>query len=490
LEAIYLICNGKINGFFSYLNDEKVLSIITQNIVIFNKIYTEYLEQQYLSFIHYSNTFTPYLEKLNISCGLYANLKNMFEAYKPEKSIFLDDLYNIEQINRQYPFIRRHGDKIPFNFPNGLAITYNKELYVNLAYQANDTIKNILELILPNINSSFLENIIFNILLGIITSLDSRGRTDDLKLFENSLKDVEFKNIRVKLEYLFSPKSHFYKINFYQDKEYQLKKINRLIKFIEKHQNSIKNNILLLENEDDILEIRIIINNLRPKIYPPIKFCWAYNAEIGYLSSGEEAFINLFANLYDEKQKKVILIDEGELGMHPNWQKKYLDYLIKVFGNRKIQIILTSHSPFLVSDLPKENIIFLRKGEEEDGELENKCIVVKEGDRKHPQITQTFGQNIHTLFADSFFMEGGLMGEFAKEKIKNVLIDITGNQEVTKGNESRKKEIEFIISQIGEPLLRKKLEKIYQQNFLELEEEEKQLKQRLAEITKLKNDKK
>ena len=86
--------------------------------------------------------------------------------------------------------------------------------------------------------------------------------------------------------------------------------------------------------------------------------------------------------------------------MHPNWQKKLinnLDIILKSFKkkNTYTNIIITSHSPFILSDIPKENVIFLK-----NGKMEN------------PDI-KTFGANIHTLLANGFFMCDGLMGEFA-----------------------------------------------------------------------------
>jgi len=93
--------------------------------------------------------------------------------------------------------------------------------------------------------------------------------------------------------------------------------------------------------------------------------------------------------------------------MHPDWQKKLLNYLIEMFKDRKqeFHFIFTTHSPFMISDLPKENIIFLKDGKQDKGVKHN----------------QTFGANIHTLLSDSFFMDDGLMGEFAKGKINEII---------------------------------------------------------------------
>lgn len=170
-------------------------------------------------------------------------------------------------------------------------------------------------------------------------------------------------------------------------------------------------------------------------------------------SSGEKLFLSQFARYYQVSQKPIydnliFLIDEGEIGMHPQWQKEYLNRLLttlpKIFKDKNIQIILTSHSPFLVSDLPKENIIFLEKGEN------GKCKVSKLQDRK-----ETFGANIHTLFTDSFFMSGGLIGEFAKGKIQKTLQWL--NEDGKEDADHHKK----IIEMLGEPIIKQKLLDMY-----------------------------
>lgn len=180
--------------------------------------------------------------------------------------------------------------------------------------------------------------------------------------------------------------------------------------------------------------------------YDKLKF-YFFNFNWQDLSTGEVAFLNLYARFHsifktsynlDSISDKVIelrnynslliLIDEGEVGFHPEWQRKYLKYLIDFFpqiyhgARTQIQIILTTHSPFLASDLPKENIIFLKKGEQgeiiesDKSDANGKCIVF-DGLKKN----KTFGANIHTLLSDGFFLNEGLIGEFAKGKINEVI---------------------------------------------------------------------
>jgi len=184
------------------------------------------------------------------------------------------------------------------------------------------------------------------------------------------------------------------------------------------------------------------------------------------LSHGERIIFGQFINFYylSIKYKKpyLFLLDEAELSLHPNWQKKYLDELIVFLSDieRNFHIILTSHSPFLLSDIPKENIIFLDtyKKDEKDNQKEGNCKVVF-------GTKQTFGANIHTLLSDSFFMKGGLMGEFAKQKINEIIKNLK-DKEYTY-TEKEKTKVLLTIESIGEPFLKSKLLDMYNRRFID-----------------------
>jgi len=71
------------------------------------------------------------------------------------------------------------------------------------------------------------------------------------------------------------------------------------------------------------------------------------------ISSGEyhllNSLIGMFANITKDS---LILIDEPEISLHPNWQMRYITFLKKVFANfSSCHFILSTHSHFLVSDL-------------------------------------------------------------------------------------------------------------------------------------------
>jgi hypothetical protein len=68
---------------------------------------------------------------------------------------------------------------------------------------------------------------------------------------------------------------------------------------------------------------------------------------------------------------------------------------------------------------------------------------------------ETFGSNIHELFTDSFFLEGGLIGEFAKKQIQRI---IDWCSEETKKDY---KQMRSMIAIIGEPIIRVKIAEMY-----------------------------
>jgi len=178
-----------------------------------------------------------------------------------------------------------------------------------------------------------------------------------------------------------------------------------------------------------------------------------------HLSTGEKFFllynsiISSFIN--NSITNYFIFLDEPLNNFHPSWQQKFLLHLIENYKDNhhlKLHFIITTHSPFLISDLPKENVIFL------DTDEKGNCKVV-DGlkDKK-----QTFGANIHTLLSDGFFMDGGLMGELAKGKINevyNFLSDEHYNGDMTRKN------AEQIIKIIGEPVLQKELQKLFDKSI-------------------------
>lgn len=189
-----------------------------------------------------------------------------------------------------------------------------------------------------------------------------------------------------------------------------------------------------------------------------------FSIEYEGLSSGERNLLSMFSriqnaanNIPSTQSEIIFLLDEPEVTLHPQWQTSFIkllnDNLPKMFPKRKLQIIISSHSPILVSDLPKTNILFLEK-DDKTGD----CIVSNLN-----SMENTFGANIHTLYADAFFMKdkGGAMGEFAKGIIKQVITEL--NHEMPENPTYLKS----IIDLVGEPLIQNQLLELFYKKFPE-----------------------
>jgi hypothetical protein len=99
---------------------------------------------------------------------------------------------------------------------------------------------------------------------------------------------------------------------------------------------------------------------------------------IDKLSSGNlyliQRFISILKQIYsicvlnklsvsDYKQiQGVVLIDEAENHLHPKWQKAFLKNILRLFPN--LQLIVTTHSPFIVSSIENPRIYVCKNQED------------------------------------------------------------------------------------------------------------------------------
>jgi predicted ATPase len=93
---------------------------------------------------------------------------------------------------------------------------------------------------------------------------------------------------------------------------------------------------------------------------------------ISQLSSGEKQIVFRGSFLLKDKESSMgalVLIDEPEISLHPNWQLKVVSFFKKLFtnieGNQTSQIILTTHSPFIIHNVNRKDdkVIILQKDE-------------------------------------------------------------------------------------------------------------------------------
>lgn len=143
--------------------------------------------------------------------------------------------------------------------------------------------------------------------------------------------------------------------------------------------------------------------------------------DFGEFSSGEMRLIELFSRLNSkliqielEGYTSVILVlDEYEEHLHPEWARKFLSYLISfltTFKALKIQLVLTTHSPYLVSDLPRGNVVLIENNQ-------------KTSKRETRKSKYGLASNYYDIMQDSFFLDD-TVGEFAKSKIDECITEI------------------------------------------------------------------
>lgn len=169
---------------------------------------------------------------------------------------------------------------------------------------------------------------------------------------------------------------------------------------------------------------------------------------------------------------------------HPNWQKKIISdllfYLSKINEEHKkniegINILFVTHSPFILSDIPLANILF----------IEEHLIKGKPTSLPSSKVTNTFGANIHELLSDSFFMNNGLIGDFSKNHINDLFKYLNKNETINSWSEVA---AEQTINLIGEPIVKSHLSQLFDNTFkanselVLLEKESKRINDRIQKI--------
>jgi hypothetical protein len=187
------------------------------------------------------------------------------------------------------------------------------------------------------------------------------------------------------------------------------------------------------------------------------------------LSSGEQQFVHTIqaviyhlnniqsahANPESVKYQAVnVILDEVELYFHPDFQRGFISKLLRAISRvnpkdeqriKTVNLLFLTHSPFILSDIPNENVLRLSllKGK-------GKTYPYKYNDKDNLG-EETFAANINELLSNSFFIEGTAMGQFAEDKV-NALIDKVNKKERLTADD------QLLIQLIGDKFLRFSIE--------------------------------
>lgn len=175
----------------------------------------------------------------------------------------------------------------------------------------------------------------------------------------------------------------------------------------------------------------------------------------------------------------LIVLDEIELYFHPEFQRTFINELIRQVLSLKIPHILSihflfsTHSPFILSDIHGCDVIRL-----ENGKIS-----------KHPS-EETFASNVHDMLANEFYLRDGFMGERAKGIIQDLIHYLTSNdkEQSTSGIVWSVDTSKALIKTVGESILRNRLERLWEKKFIESDKE--LIKKRIKELEVLLNNEK
>lgn len=414
---------------------------------------------------------SKYKERINrneITEGESFNILSLYFS-KKEKRLFKF----LADVNYKHKKIKEIINKI--NFPESISLWINQEIIyeetvrlIEISTYEFQRLKDIYAFCnkrnneINDIKTRFKNGIIFNLFfIAFYNDFFKMTSNVSLKKLETFVNSVNLdKNIIEKL------KSYLLNIDN-NNKYYPIAKIKKIVQDIDSKferiiihppdnvYESLSYKVEINDNLWEFLSLILEINDFKDNNL--LEFGW------GNLSSGERAILYQFSELYEafgylNNESIIVSIDEGELFLHPLWQREYIS-LINLFMNyfyeklfdcnKRFQVILTTHSPFIASDLPKSNIVFLKK-------IKRKCVVLNS-----QTVGDTFASNIHHLFLDSFFMNNELIGAFANEKIIEV-IKIINNKKIAKKDYAKQ-----IIDIIGDPLIKNRLNDMWNSAFNE-----------------------
>ena len=181
-----------------------------------------------------------------------------------------------------------------------------------------------------------------------------------------------------------------------------------------------------------------------------------------YISSGEYQFAKVLgsieeycvklaigenseANSLENKPNILYLFDEPDTYMHPELCRTFMNRLDSVLKRREaktdVQIIISTHSPLILSDVLPSQITRLDVNEK------GYCIVKDKSEKGY------FGANIHTILSDGFFLDFTI-GEYARVFLQQKMDWLNGLSEVREDDKQEFNKIKSIVPLIGDAVIR------------------------------------
>ena len=184
-----------------------------------------------------------------------------------------------------------------------------------------------------------------------------------------------------------------------------------------------------------------------------------------YVSSGEYQYAKIWGVLeeygvrvkmmtqgqkYSEaiQPNLILLLDEPENYMHPEMCRTFIRNLNVLLSKRnpntELQVLISTHSPFMLSDVMASQVIKM------DYDENGKCVI---SESKKPY----YAANIHSIMADGFFLEytiGEQVRIFLEDKFKLLQRLTCMNRNLSSSEKEELTMIRSLIPNIGDALIR------------------------------------
>lgn len=188
--------------------------------------------------------------------------------------------------------------------------------------------------------------------------------------------------------------------------------------------------------------------------------------DLSLISAGQLQYVHTMSNIVyhienllsikEENRVKYhcvnIMMDEIELCYHPEYQRTFVYELVSTIKRLKlnkkcgINIMMSTHSPFVLSDIPQSNVVYIDEG--------------KDVSEEHG--INTFAANVNELLNISFFLSNGFMGEFAKKKLESLINYLTSPKNDDYWTEEKAKQV---IKMVGDEVIHYQLKELYRKAF-------------------------
>lgn len=375
------------------------------------------------------------------------------------------DLTEINKSSKNPAYLLKNGNKIEFNLvqlptsivANSIMLTDKYPVYSNEKVfpiykylgvrnrpqnaSTRSYVRKTVEFIVQQHQSTHFNNGLTKIarFLGLTRSMEIYYETSNTHIFfKGDLSPSNLANYfnDIRKRYKNSPTQPPYKLNYFNKIRKDGKLIEQICRFCnnlhkKKRLKDVPRSVIkrISYNLADANDITLLkedfksLEHLRELglVYPPEIYLEKEGKyTLAESSSGEYHFLSAIVGLMASlENNSLVLIDEPEVSLHPNWQMQYLSFLREIFSESLYstsQILIATHSHFLISDLKGKNskIICLKRNEQIE------IIDLPEGIDTYSWSAEDVLYNI--------FDVASTRNKFVAEKIADILDSLSKNE--------------------------------------------------------------